>query len=61
MTVFGFSYDEDLVSRLGGELWPGVGFADQEVRTRAREEGVTPEVFRARMHQRYLQNVALAK
>ncbi len=61
MTAFGFSYDEDLVSRLGGELWPGVGFAEQEVRTRAREEGVTPELFRARMHQRYLQNVALAR
>ena len=61
ITAFGFSYDEDLVSRLGGELWPGVGFAEQQVRTRAREEGVTLEVFRTRLHHRYLQNAALAR
>ncbi len=61
ITAFGFSYDEDLVSRLGGELWPGVGVAEQEVRTRAQVEGVTTEIFRTRLHQRYLENAALAR
>ena len=61
ITAFGFSYDEDLVSRLGGELWPGVGLAEQQVRTRAREEGVTREILRARLHRRYLQNATLAR
>ena len=61
ITAFGFSYDEDLVSRLCGELWPGVGLAEQQVRTRAREEGVTREILRARLHRRYLQNATLAQ
>lgn len=61
ITAFGFTHDDDLVDRLGGELWPGVGYAEREIRAKAKEEGVTPQVLRARLHQRYLQNVSLAR
>jgi hypothetical protein len=61
MTAFGFGYDEDLTHRLGGELWPGVAQAEREVIARAKDEGVTPEVFRARLHRRYLENIDLVR
>ena len=61
MTAFGFTYDEDLVERLGGDLWPGVAHAERDVTKRAREDGITPAVLRARLQQRYQQNIELIK
>jgi hypothetical protein len=61
ITAFGFTHDDDLIARVGGDLWPGVGYAERAIRTQAKEEGVTPQVLRARLHQRYLQNVALTR
>jgi len=59
IAAFGFTYDEDLVERLGGELWPGVAQAERELNARARDDGITPEVLRARLNLRYQQNIAL--
>ena len=59
MTAFGFTYDEDLVERLGGELWPGVAQAERELKARAQEDGITPDVLRARLSLRYQQNIDL--
>lgn len=61
MTAFGFSYDEDLVERLNGDLWPGVEYAEHQVRTRAEEEGLTPAVYRARLYRRYEENLELGR
>ena len=59
MTAFGFTYDEDLVERLGGELWPGVAQAERELKARAQQDGITPDVLRARLNLRYQQNIDL--
>lgn len=61
MTAFGFTYDEDLTKRLGGELWPGVTQAEREVIARAEEHDITPEVLRVRLHQRYQENLSLMR
>jgi hypothetical protein len=60
ITAFGFGYDEDLVSRLGGSLWPGVTAAERELARRAESERVELEVLRARLQRRYLENVEVA-
>ncbi len=61
MTAFGFGYDDDLAKRLGGALWPGVAQAEREVDARAKEEAVSPEVLRARLHRRYRENLDLVR
>ena len=59
MTAFGFTYDDDLVERLGGELWPGVAQAERDLKARAQKDGITPDVLRARLNLRYQQNIDL--
>ncbi|HJS74037.1 MAG TPA: N-acetylmuramoyl-L-alanine amidase [Vicinamibacteria bacterium] len=61
ITAFGFGYDEDLVARLGGSLWPGVAAAEREVVERAGSERVDLDTLRGRLQQRYLENVELLK
>jgi hypothetical protein len=61
VTAFGFGYDSDLVSRLGGSVWPGVLAAEQELSRRARAEKAELESLRARLQRRYLENVEVAK
>jgi hypothetical protein len=61
ITAFGFGYDEDLVARLGGSLWPGVAVAQRELAERADSEKIEIDALRARLQQRYLENVELTK
>jgi hypothetical protein len=61
IAAFGFGYDEDLVSRLGGSLWPGVALAERELAKRAESENVQVEVLRARLQRRYHENVEVAE
>ena len=61
ITAFGFGYDEDLVSRLGGSLWPGVAAAERELEKRAESERVELEVLRARLQRRYHEDVEVAQ
>ncbi len=60
ITAFGFGYDEDLVSRLSGSLWPGVAAAERELKKRAESERVEIDVLRARLQRRYHENVQVA-
>jgi hypothetical protein len=61
ITAFGFGYDEELVARLGGSLWPGVTAAEQELKNRAASEKVEIEILRARLQRRYHENVEVAQ
>jgi hypothetical protein len=61
ITAFGFGYDEDLVSRLGGSLWPGVAAAERELAERAKSERVELGALRARLQRRYHENVEVAQ
>lgn len=56
---FGFGYDEGLVEHLKGNLWPGIARAETELAKRAADEGLSPEVFRERLHARYRQQLEL--
>jgi hypothetical protein len=58
---FGFRYDEDMVYRMGGTLWPGVEAAEEEIRKRALSEKVELEAFRSRLQRRYFENVELSR
>jgi hypothetical protein len=58
---FGFGYDEDLVARLGGALWPGVALAERALERRAAAEGMTLEGMRGRLQRRYFENAELSK
>jgi hypothetical protein len=61
ITAFGFGYDEDLLARLGGSLWPGVSAAERELLDRAGSERVDLDTLRARLQQRYAENFELLK
>ncbi len=61
ITAFGFGYDEDLVSRLGGSLWPGVAAAEREIERRAESERLELPALRARLQRRYQENVEVAQ
>jgi hypothetical protein len=61
IAAFGFGYDQDLVARLGGSLWPGVAAAEQELEERAGRERVELQALKARLQRRYHENVEVAQ
>ena len=61
ITAFGFGYDDDLVARLGGSLWPGVAAAERELAERAESERVEIDFLRERLQKRYSEDVEMAK
>jgi hypothetical protein len=56
---FGFTYDEEIMEKLGGDVWSGVKIAEEEFRRRAGGLNVTPEEMRSRMRERYQQEMNL--
>lgn len=50
---FGFTYDDDVVSKIGGALWPGVIAGEEAFNRRAEEGGVKVEELRRRMRDLY--------
>jgi hypothetical protein len=60
ISEFGFTYDEETVSQIGGQLWPGVLQAEEEFKRRAAEANTKPEEMRRQMRERYRQQMNLA-
>jgi hypothetical protein len=56
---FGFTYDEEITEKLGGDVWAGVKLAEEEFRRRAEELNKTPEEMRRHMRERYQQEMNL--
>jgi len=50
---FGFTYDEEIVEKLGGGLWPGVAEAEEAFARRAERAGQEPEKFRHAMREAF--------
>ncbi len=50
---FGFTYDEEIKAKLGGQLWPGVARAEQAFRQKAADANLDPETLRQRSRERY--------
>jgi hypothetical protein len=57
VSEFGFTYDEEIMEKLGGDVWSGVKIAEEEFRRRAGGLNVTPEEMRRRMRERYQQEM----
>lgn len=53
MSDYGFTYDEEILEKLGRKLWPGAIAAEQEFGKRAEKERTNIEVLRRRLRERY--------
>ncbi|MEA2175253.1 MAG: hypothetical protein QOD00_2845 [Blastocatellia bacterium] len=60
VSEFGFTYDEEIVTQIGGEVWPGVKLAEEEFKRRAAEAAIKPEEMRRQMRELYRQQMNLA-
>jgi hypothetical protein len=56
---FGFTYTEEIMDMLGGDVWSGVKLAEEEFRQRAEKSDMTPEEMRRRMRGRYQEEMNL--
>lgn len=54
----GFVYDSDVVSKLGGSLWPGVAAAEGEFARRAEGQGLDADELRERMRPLYRERMS---
>ncbi|HEX8142386.1 MAG TPA: peptidoglycan recognition family protein [Pyrinomonadaceae bacterium] len=53
ISEFGFTYDAELLTRLGGEMWPGVPLAEAEFQRRVEGAGMRAEDLRRQMRTLY--------
>lgn len=58
---FGFGYDEETLSKIGGSVWEGVAQAEQEFKKKAEAAGVTADEMRSRMRERYRLQMEMAR
>ena len=55
MTDYGFTYNEDLLAKkLGHKLWEGASTAEEEFNRQAELAGVSPDVLRLKLRDRYI-------
>jgi hypothetical protein len=54
MSDYGFTYDEDILNKLGRVLWPGALAAEEEFKKRAERARINPELLRRKWRDRYL-------
>jgi hypothetical protein len=54
MTDYGFTYDEDVLKKIGHKLWEGAVTAEEEFNRRAASTRVSPDVLRRKMRDRYI-------
>ncbi len=54
MTDYGFTYDEDVLKKIGHKLWEGAVTAEEEFNRRAERAGVSPDILRRKMRDRYI-------
>jgi hypothetical protein len=59
VSEFGFTYDEEIAEKLGGDVWAGVKLAEEEFKRRAEELNKTPEEMRRHMRGRYQEEMNL--
>ena len=56
---FGFTYDDEVTDKLGGELWPGVKAAEEEFARRSAAADLEPGEMRRQMQARFLEQMNL--
>ncbi|MGI9105184.1 MAG: peptidoglycan recognition protein family protein [Pyrinomonadaceae bacterium] len=57
VSEFGFTYDGEIMQKLGGDVWAGVKLAEAEFSRRAAESNVKPEEMRRLMRARYQEHM----
>jgi hypothetical protein len=57
ISEFGFTYDSETISMLGGALWSGVREAEEKFERRAASANLKPEELRRQMRQRFLEQM----
>jgi hypothetical protein len=58
LALFGFAYDDYLVSAAGGEAWAGLAVGQRELEQQARVAGMPLARYRATLQQRYREALA---
>lgn len=58
--MFGFTYDDDVIEKLGGALWSGVKAGEDEFNERAARANLTPDELRERMRARFREQMGLS-
>jgi hypothetical protein len=61
VSVFGFTYDDEVVAKLGGALWSGVKAAEDEFNARASRAGLAADDLREQMRTRFREQMNLAQ
>ncbi len=59
VSLFGFTYDDDVVEKLGGALWSGVKAGEDEFNERASRANLTADELRQRMRTRFREQMNL--
>jgi len=54
MLDYGFTYDEEILEKLGRKLWEGAFAAEDEFKKRAEKTRMNPELLRRRLRERYI-------
>ncbi|MGH9937522.1 MAG: hypothetical protein ACREAM_14840, partial [Blastocatellia bacterium] len=54
MSEYGFTYDEDVLTKLGNRLWEGAVTAEEEFKRRAEKARVGPDILRRKLRDRYI-------
>ncbi|MCA1593899.1 MAG: N-acetylmuramoyl-L-alanine amidase [Acidobacteria bacterium] len=58
---FGFTYDDEMVSKIGGALWPGVVAGEEAFNQRAGQSKLKPEELRRQMHTLYREQMEMQR
>lgn len=61
VSEYGFTWDETIIEKLGGPLWPGVAVAEEEFRQRAAALKLEPSALRRQMRDVYLKQYDLGR
>jgi hypothetical protein len=58
MSDYGFTFNEEVLTKLGYKLWEGAVTAEKEFNRRAEEARVSPDVLRQKWQDRYISQCA---
>jgi hypothetical protein len=61
ISEYGFTYDEEIVRLVGGQIWPGAASAREEVEGRAQQAHQSSEEFHRSMRNRYRDQLQLSR
>ena len=54
MVDYGFTYDNDVMAKIGNQLWEGATTAEEEFKRRAERADISPDGLRQKMRDRYV-------